>query len=169
VMSQTLRPAIPDNLAIAGESQWTEEQHLVYLLHDRDTPCPRCAANLRGLQVPRCPVCDSELVLSLSPVKSPLGAWIAAMVPLCMSAGLGVFFVFVLLKEGWPKQPGLLWVGLRISLAYFMASIPVAGAIVVLKRRYQRLTAASQRLLAALSIVLTGLAMVMLVLFFWLR
>lgn len=145
-----------------GEPQWTEEQHLVYLLANADIRCPRCGLNLRGLAGSRCPQCRSELTLSLSPARPASGAWIATMVPLCLSAGLGLFLLVVVIREGWPdgSVPTGIWLTcLEISLVYFIASIPFAIGAVVLKRRFQRIRLPTQRLIAAVSMASTGLAL----------
>jgi hypothetical protein len=161
-MSQACPPTTPYDNAIAGEPQWTEEQHFIYLLQDRDIPCPLCGRGLRGLQSTRCPNCRSELALSLSLAQPALRAWITAMVAVCLSGGLGLFFLVVIFREGWPSEHGIRWICLQASLVYFMLSIPGTVAALALRRRYQRMTAAKQWCLAALCAASTGLALVLL-------
>ena len=141
------------NRPIPGEPQWTEQQHLVHLLQDRDIPCPRCGSNLRGLENNRCPGCESELTLSLSPVKWHLGPWIAAMAVLSASAGLGLLFLVAVIAKGWPT-PTLAgrtgwWLCFSGSILYFLASIPLAVAVFLMRRRFMRFPRRIQVLLAA--------------------
>jgi len=139
-----------------GEPQWTEEQHLACLLASADIRCPRCGLNLRGQAGSRCPQCRSELMLSLSPAQPVLGAWITMMIPLCLSAGLGIFFAAAIFSSGWPDnslQREWQWYPLSASLVYHLLSIPLALAGLLGQRRFMRLPGKTQKCLAGAAVL----------------
>ncbi len=60
---------------------------LVQFLAERDTPCPGCGYNLRGLRSSRCPECEQPLVLSVQLAEPRLAAFLCGVIGL--GAGLG--------------------------------------------------------------------------------
>lgn len=85
---------------------------LLSYLAERDTPCPGCGYNLRGLQGPSCPECGAALAMRVSLAEPRMGLFLTVLVVL--SAGLG-FNLFILgwglwswLRWGYPT-PGELW------------------------------------------------------------
>ena len=68
-------------------------------LVDRDTACPLCEYNIRGLTTPRCPECGQALRLSVALAEPYLKAWIALIAGLLPPAGIGTVFIFVFSNE----------------------------------------------------------------------
>lgn len=138
--------------------QACERDWLIEFLRDRDVACPLCGYNLRGLYSDRCPECGRGVRLSVLLVEPYLCLWVSIAVGLGASAGIGVFFAVILSQEGWPPSP-LIWV--RVSLAYFLASIPLFVAVLLGRRGFLRFDRALQRTLAVLSFVLLALGLLM--------
>ncbi|HSU68713.1 MAG TPA: hypothetical protein VLJ39_17665 [Tepidisphaeraceae bacterium] len=108
---------------------------LVEYLRDCDVTCPACGYNLRGLVSPRCPECGWELTLTVGAVEPFLRAWVTLVVGSCASAGIGFFFLLLVMRSGWPKrEPALL-----VSVFIFIASIRVAGLVLLARRRFLKL------------------------------
>lgn len=82
--------------------QWTEHQHLVHLLEHHAISCPRCRHDLHGIREPVCPSCGSELALSLSASSFSYVPWILLLTVSGLCAGLGLFYVLIIIEEGWP-------------------------------------------------------------------
>ena len=165
IMSPTDSESTTGIRPIPDEPQWAEQQHLVYLLQDQDIQCPRCGADLRGLQNNRCPGCDSELTLSLSPVKRHLGPWIASAAALSASAGLGLLFLVAVIAKGWPtpavtNRTGW-WLWVSASILYFLTSIPFAVVVFLMRRRLMRFPRRIQVLLSAILVTVSVLALIM--------
>ena len=133
---------------------------VVAFLRDRDFPCPLCGYNLRCLTTPRCPECGRELRLTIGLVDPFVRAWITLAAASSASAGLGVFFALMLLRAGWPDR-GRLSVA-NCVIVYFIATIPLALAVLVARRRFMRLRSAVQwRMALAMVIVSVGLMAVL--------
>lgn len=120
---------------------------LLDYLRDPDEPCPLCRYNLRGLTASRCPECGRALRLSVGLVEPLLGPWLLAALPLIACAGVGVFGVIGLVKSGWPDSSAPIL--MKIALVMFIASIPLALAAVMMRRRFLRLPRRRQWLLGA--------------------
>ncbi len=56
-------------------------------LAERDSACPSCGYNLRGLQSPACPECNQALKLQVGLAEPRLGHFIAGLVGLAMGFG----------------------------------------------------------------------------------
>jgi hypothetical protein len=65
-----------------------DEQLLINYLANRDTPCPLCGYNLRGLQRAACPECNQVLVLRVDLAEHFVRAFVFAIVGL--GAGVGI-------------------------------------------------------------------------------
>jgi hypothetical protein len=108
---------------------------LIDFLRIRDVPCPLCGYNLRGLQQPRCPECGRELTLSVGLTEPLLKAWITFAAALLLPAGIGVLFTWILITEGFPRKPLMVF-----SILLFIASIPAAAAGIYFRRRFLKLS-----------------------------
>src|SRR5688572_33486872 len=73
---------------------------LVDYLRERDVACPLCRYNLRGLQTSRCPECGRALTLGVWLAEPRMAAWVVALVPSLLSAGVGVLMVFAMIATG---------------------------------------------------------------------
>jgi hypothetical protein len=60
---------------------------LLAFLASNDAECPECSYNLRGVTLPSCPECDSEIVLSVASVQPRLGPWLMAWLAFAMAVG----------------------------------------------------------------------------------
>ena len=126
-------------------------------LRGRDVPCPLCGYNLRDLTTPRCPECGRELRLSVGLVEPFLRAWIAATVASCACAGLGVLFLYIVVREGFPGRNEPM---LGAVIVYFIVAIPQAMALLRWRRRFLRVSARLQWSLASICIALAVIAFV---------
>ncbi|HYE21678.1 MAG TPA: hypothetical protein VEA69_24745 [Tepidisphaeraceae bacterium] len=115
-------------------------------LRGRDVGCPLCGYNLRDLGSDRCPECGREVRLGVSVAEPYLRAWVTAVVALLIAAGVGVFVLCVVAKEGWPPRR---MVALRVSLWAFLVAIPLAVGAVVGRRAMLRAPQAGQWAIAA--------------------
>jgi len=92
-----------------------EQELLREFLAERDTPCPRCAYNIRALTGSGCPECGSDLELRVGLVEPRLGAYIALLVACCLGFGASALLGMVALVEApgdWFTEPaGLLLLG----------------------------------------------------------
>ena len=141
----------------------SEARALVEYLRDRDVVCPLCHYNLRGLDTPRCPECGRQLELRVGLTEPRQGAWLAALISSALPAGIGVLLLITLLKDGWPEH-GSNYGGLRDAcFGYYIASVPIVGALVRLRRRYLRLEPSHQTIIAVSLAVAAAIAMVGLV------
>jgi hypothetical protein len=68
---------------------------LLQFLRHRDAHCPVCRYTVRDLTQVRCPECGRGLMLTVGAAEPYLRPWVIATVPMCMWAGLGVFFLLV--------------------------------------------------------------------------
>jgi len=133
---------------------------LFAFLRDRDVPCPLCGYNLRALPEPRCPECGQEIRLSIAMAEPYLRAWIVLMTATGASAGIGVFFIFVLLSKGGPPH-GAFW----LPLTYFFVSIPVAFLVLRARKALLKLGKSLQWTLAIGVSILSFLVCIVLVIF----
>ena len=138
-----------------------ETRLLTEYLATRDAACPLCGYNLRGLTSPRCPECGRRLRLSIGLTEPYLGAWVLMAAATCAAGGTGVFFTLMVAAAGWPQVYGseAKTFFLNIALLYFMASIPVAVAVVVARRRLMRLKTDAQWTIAWFFVATTCCAM----------
>ncbi len=109
---------------------WTEREHLLHFLNSNDVTCPRCGYPLRGIPDPVCPGCDNELALSLGAEGVSYTPWILLLVASSVCAGLGLFYILLIMAEGWPPYRN------RISDAVFCLTkiglflmIPTPGVV----------------------------------------
>jgi hypothetical protein len=140
------------------------DQALAEFVRERDVACPLCGYNLRGLTSGRCPECGHGLRLSVGLTEPYLRSWVAALVASCACAGLGVLFVWVIVREGFPpRDEPALWV----ATVYDVMAVPQAIALLRWRRRFLRLPRSVQRSLAALCVA--GACLAFLMILVWVR
>jgi hypothetical protein len=113
---------------------------LIRYLADREEPCPNCDYNLRGLTGGTCPECGLELMLRVGLVEPRLALWLAGLVPLAMTFGLGslmlaVAVAYSAMRRGGPD--GAFW-------PYFIGMSIVSGLALLIwmrgRSRFRRQT-----------------------------
>ena len=140
-----------------ADSVQSDEAALLDFLRDRDVPCPLCAYNLRRLTSPRCPECGHELHLTVGVTDLRIGAWITGLIGIAAAAGFGTFAIIEVIRRGWPRgEP----IAMHASVAYFVTSVPLLLALVMLRSRYRRLPQLMQWTFASVAVVLTVAAYV---------
>ena len=114
-----------------------DEQSLIDFLADRDTPCPLCGYNLRGLQRDVCPECSQALVLRVDLAEHRLGALIAALVGLGAGLGMSGLLAIAVIAEMSSAPPDI-----RESLTAGIGLLVQGCSLAVLikkRRSFQRL------------------------------
>lgn len=109
-----------------------EQKLLREFLAERDTPCPRCAYNIRALTGSRCPECGSDLELRVGLVEPRLAAYIALLVACCLGFGASALLGIVALTQGaadWFAEPA----GLLLLAQWSVSSVALP---LVLRRRH---------------------------------
>lgn len=124
-------PAAGIPAAASGDAAGTAHGHglMRQFLAERDTPCPGCGYNLRGLTGSACPECNQALQLSVGLVEPRLGAFVAGVVGLGMSLGFCAVMLawvgtimLVSPRRGPPMQDLIpMMIGLGFSLAALTA------------------------------------------------
>lgn len=99
---------------------------LEFIAHN-DAPCKICGYNLRHLTRAVCPECGTPFQLDVYSRNPALGRWLLLMVPLLMTAGVGVLFCLLLLAWGRPSGRqatavyGFILLGAVSAVAAFVA------------------------------------------------
>lgn len=131
-------------------------EFLKSFLAERDVPCPMCKYNLRGLAMPSCPECGSEIEIAVGLTEPRMGAFIAGAVGLAMGVGFNglilgwVGWVYALSEPGPPRlrEFYVLPIGLVVTLGALVAWL--------LKRKKIRMSQGPERwVLAALCYLLS--------------
>lgn len=122
--------------------------------------CPLCEYNLRGLLSPRCPECGRDLELRIGLSEPRQGAWLTAQLALAATGGIGLLAIITVIASGWPQtgQP-FQWL-FDLCFSYYFASIPLALALLVWRRRYLRLGRTLQWAVAAVAVLLAVVTIV---------
>ncbi|MGB7160813.1 MAG: hypothetical protein WBD40_22300 [Tepidisphaeraceae bacterium] len=144
-----------------GES--SDEAVLLDYLRARDVACPLCGYNLRGLTAGRCPECGRELQLSVGLVEPRIGAWVTCLVAVTAAGGMGLMAILSIARHGWEvvfAPGGAVQV---VTISYFLVTAVVVPALIVLRRRYRRLSQTAQWALAGVAAALTALAFAVLI------
>jgi hypothetical protein len=115
-------------------------------LRSRDVPCPLCHYNLRGLSATRCPECGRELRLGVWLAEPRQAAWVVALVPVLLGAGIGLLVLLATLLHGWSTAEGAV---VSATYIYFLACIPAALLLIMRRRRFLQLGEAFQWIIAA--------------------
>ncbi len=119
-------------------------ESLVAFLKDRDVYCPLCEYNLRDLPAPVCPECGKTIELAVKARDVDLRPWAIMTAALSMAAGVGVLFVYMVIRQGMPSPSEI-----DPSIIYaFMATIPFAMVALICRRRFIRLKRHTQHYLA---------------------
>jgi hypothetical protein len=140
---------------LEGES--VERVLLERFLHDRDAFCPVCGYNLRDLTSGACPECGQRIALCVGAPDLRLDAFVWALAPLLMMAGVGCFTLLIVIMEGPPPTGAWgLW-GL-----FGLAAGDLLLAAVLYRRRvvFLRRSRAGQVRAAALLWLLNALLMI---------
>ena len=137
---------------VAAEPLMSEDQHLLAYVRDRDVSCPLCGYNLRGLTVPRCPECGNAFRLSVGLAEPFLKAWITCAAMTCLSAGIGILITIALIIDKGHLPPFRSPLG-AMSFFSFLAMIPIAAAILLLRHSFLRRSRQTQIVLAILTVV----------------
>jgi hypothetical protein len=160
VLETVMDPDDPDVLSLPRPVQgdtWTlEERLLLVYLQNREDHCPLCGYNVHRLTVPRCPECGQELALSVIARGLKLRCFILAIVALAASAGVGLLLLLLVianLLQGFGMPGGLFsQAGETLVVTSFWGTIPAAVALVVARRRFLRLSARAQTLIATAAV-----------------
>ena len=137
----------------SSNPKWADQQYLVHFLKDNESQCPRCSYNLYQLTGDRCPECGTMLCLTVGATEPFLRAWILLIAGLCVGAGLGVFWILLLLAEGPPRRPGVV-----ISIACSIVCMPLAIVSALCRKPFLRLSTNAQWALATMGTSLAGVA-----------
>ena len=125
-----------------------------------DAACPKCGYNLRALTSPRCPECGETLRISVGLVHPRLRGWLWLAVPLIASAGIGLFFLVLVLGRG--RLPSsFFYPYLLVGLTCFWAAIPMAILVIVKRRSILRMRGASRACLTGCAWAASAIAMVL--------
>jgi hypothetical protein len=139
---------------------------LIHWLADRDTPCPQCGYNLRGLMRTSCPECNKALELRVAVADPFLAAWIASAAAVLPAAGIGLIFLLALSIEfshrGTRAFHDLnhLSPGAYLPLSFAVASVPASAALITLRRRFLRWPTGRQKAAAFTAWVLAAVSLV---------
>ena len=154
---QTEQPPARSHAADNGDTA-----QLVDFLATHDAACPLCGYNLRFLTAARCPECGRELRLTVGLTEPHLRAWITLTAAECTAGGTGLFFILMVVANGWPRVWGstLKTFFMNASLLYFMFSVPVAAAALLTRRKFVKLPSGTQWALAWVAVALTSAAMI---------
>src|SRR5436305_5139677 len=134
----------------------SEDQLLVEYLGTRDVACPRCAYNLRGLTSSRCPECGKELQLNVAVLERSLKAWITLAASVAAAAGVGVLFLCLIRRLGWP--PYMRFWG-NIGTFYCFAAPVLLWPVVGFRRKFVWLSPPAQWLIAGIAVALSSTAL----------
>ena len=118
-------PTRPDDLTL-----------LLWYVHERDAPCPRCGYNLRNLTRPVCPECREELWLAVR-AKVRLAWLFAAIAPGVFSVIAAPIVLADLVYESLALSfpvPALWWA----SVVFGFASGALALGLILLRDRFCR-------------------------------
>jgi hypothetical protein len=82
---------------------------LTSYLRDRDTACPGCGYNLRGLTKDVCPECQQQLTLRVGLTEPKFKLWLTAMIGASCGAGFNVllftyFLIIIATDEDYPPD-----------------------------------------------------------------
>ena len=122
-----------------------DDADLVAWLRDRDVPCPLCGYNLRRLAMPRCPECGQPLRLGVSLAEPYLKAWVATAAAVLLPAGMGVLWLFMIPRRGFPRGSESV---ANVPVIYQVLAVPLSAVVVVGRRRFQRWPRLAQRFAA---------------------
>ena len=134
-----------------------EQKLLREFLAERDTPCPRCAYNIRALTGSSCPECGSDLELRVGLVEPRLAAYIALLVACCLGFGASSLLGIVALVEApgdWFDQAAG-----RMLLAQWFMSGAALPLVLWLRHKLRKMSDRRQWGLAVLAwLVILGLS-----------
>jgi hypothetical protein len=118
----------------------TSDDLLRTFLATRDTPCPCCNYNLRGLQTTRCPECNQNLHLAVNLTEPRLGGYLAALCGLL--AGIGTATVVICVATYLILAQGAYPASRELALIYGIPSLSAVfllALLLLLLRRSNRI------------------------------
>ena len=114
-------------------------------LAERDTPCPGCGYNLRGLTGGVCPECALGLRLQVGLAEPRLGSWIAGLVGAACGVGFnGLLLLYVaimLARENGRGLSGILWPFVGVNTGGLIVMGLTLLGWVRLRQRFRRVHA----------------------------
>ena len=112
-------------------------------LCDRDTPCPRCEYNLRGLSSRKCPECGDKLQLQVGLADPKLGAYITLLVSLCIGFGgsslMGMIALTQAGRRWWTQEPS----AMLLAIQWLWTGIALP-AVLAQRRKFRRINMSKQ-------------------------
>jgi hypothetical protein len=136
-----------------------DEQLLINFLAERDTPCPHCGYNLRGLQQAACPECNQAIVLKLGDAEHKLAAMIVALLFLGFGVGVDTLVLVVVSLDllGGAKFDSVSVRGLVTAALGLAVECAVLLALLRLRRQFQWLTPSTRWSIVFAIFVLTAI------------
>jgi hypothetical protein len=134
-----------------------DELFTLEYLQSHEAACPACGYNVHALQVPRCPECGNRLALRIVSTDRLSRSWVAAMVAASLAAGVGLLVLAAVLRSGWPRMGPPEQLKCNILLPFFLAMIPLPGALLLFRRVFGRRSAPFRRLSASLLVAVIAL------------
>ncbi|MFO0830420.1 MAG: hypothetical protein U0637_01125 [Phycisphaerales bacterium] len=111
-------------------------------LAERDTPCPNCAYNLRGLAAHSCPECNQALTLQIALADPRFGAWLSCVLVLASVGGLyflGLVIVLaVSISKRWPSGEEFWFLVVYPACASVLCITPCSFLVSPAGRRWLR-------------------------------
>ncbi len=135
-----------------------QEELLRAFLKDRDVACPLCQYNLRNLTATACPECGKGIELAVKAREVSVQAWAVLTVVMSLPAGVGIIFLYMVIRQGLPDGNDLS----PLLLITFIVTIPLAIAALLLRKKFLRLSRDAQFYISATAVC------VVVVLFFFL-
>ena len=138
----------------------TEEQLLLEYLSSRDVACPRCAYNLRALTSPRCPECGEELKLKIATTEPYLKAWITLAASIAALAGVGILFLCLITRFGWPPY---MRISGDIATVFSFVSPVLLWPVIALRRKFAWMPRSAQWVIAVIAFAASAIAVMFIV------
>ncbi|MBX3406981.1 MAG: hypothetical protein KF869_09470 [Phycisphaeraceae bacterium] len=126
---------MPTDLAEHADPAADNDAMLTRFIASRDTPCPVCGYNLRGLLGNRCPECGRRLVLAVGTTEPRLAAFIAGLVGLSSGLGFSALLLIYVLFEAMFGRRGFSPSLLEITLLLVGAAVGAGGVAIWVRMR----------------------------------
>jgi hypothetical protein len=126
-------------------TQESDEQFLLRYLWHHHVPCPRCSRDLHALSNAACPHCSEALRIGIGMAQPHLRGWLALAIPIIASAGVGLMLLILVLLKGLPRG---MYPMMQAATCYFCATIPLAAATVIFRRKIMRASQPAQVIVA---------------------
>lgn len=136
----------------------SDEQFLLRYLWHHHVPCPRCSRDLHALNHAACPHCREALRIGIGMAQPHLRGWLALAIPIIASAGVGLMMSILILIKGVPRG---MYPMMQAATCYFCATIPLAAAIVIFRRKIMRASPAAQAIAAIAAWITSTAALIL--------